>query len=95
MKFESKLEIGSSIKIIPFDLSKSPSPTLTTKYENDETVSKETLIKKGLLKKAGTLVKVLGDGELTKKLTVNVDKVSASAKEKIEKIGGTVAISNE
>lgn len=68
---------------------------LEAKYENDETVSKETLIKKGLLKKAGILVKVLGDGELTKKLTVNVDKVSASAKEKIEKIGGTVAISNE
>ena len=68
---------------------------LEAKYENGETVSKETLIKKGLLKKAGILVKVLGDGELTKKLTVNVDKVSASAKEKIEKIGGTVAISNE
>ncbi|HQC26206.1 MAG TPA: 50S ribosomal protein L15 [Treponemataceae bacterium] len=68
---------------------------LEAKYENGETVSKETLIKKGLLKKAGVLVKVLGDGELTKKLTVNVDKVSASAKEKIEKIGGTVAISNE
>ena len=68
---------------------------LEAKYENDEIVSKETLIKKGLLKKAGILVKVLGDGELTKKLTVNVDKVSASAKEKIEKIGGTVAISNE
>lgn len=68
---------------------------LEAKYDNDEVVSKETLIKKGLLKKAGVLVKVLGDGELTKKLTVNVDKVSASAKEKIEKVGGTVSSINE
>jgi len=53
------------------------------------------LIKKGLLKKANVLVKVLGDGDLTKKLTVSVDKVSASAKSKIEKLGGTVAVTNE
>ena len=68
---------------------------IEAKYDNDEVVSKETLIKKGLLKKAGMLVKVLGDGELTKKLTVNVDKVSASAKEKIEKAGGTVVANNK
>ena len=36
------------------------------------------------------MVKVLGNGEITKKLTVEVDKVSASAKEKIEKAGGSV-----
>ena len=41
------------------------------------------------------LVKILGSGELTKKLTVNVDKVSASAKAKIEKAGGSVVTSTE
>jgi len=48
------------------------------------------LVIKGLLKKVTALIKVLGDGDLTKKLTVDVDKVSSSAKEKIEKAGGTV-----
>ncbi|MCQ2612207.1 MAG: 50S ribosomal protein L15 [Treponemataceae bacterium] len=63
---------------------------IEAKYSSDEVVNKETLIQKGMLKKASALVKVLGDGELTKKLTVDVDKVSASAKEKIEKAGGSV-----
>ena len=68
---------------------------IETKYENGETVDKESLIKKGLVKKARSLVKILGDGNVTKKLTINVDKISASAKEKIEKAGGTVTVSNE
>jgi len=68
---------------------------IDAKYDNGETVDKETLISKGLLKKAGSLVKILGDGEVSKKLTINVDKISASAKEKIEKAGGTVTVSNE
>ena len=68
---------------------------IETKYENGETVDKESLIKKGLVKKARSLVKILGDGDVTKKLTINVDKISASAKEKIEKAGGTVIVSNE
>lgn len=63
---------------------------IETRYENGETVNRETLVMKGLLKKSASLVKVLGDGDLTKKLTVDVDKVSASAKEKIEKVGGTI-----
>jgi large subunit ribosomal protein L15 len=63
---------------------------IEVRYENGETVNKESLILKGLLKNATTLVKILGDGDLTKKVTVDVDKVSASAKEKIEKAGGTV-----
>jgi len=63
---------------------------IETRYENGETVNKETLVQKGLLKKRTALVKVLGDGELTKKVNVDVDKVSAPAKEKIEKAGGVV-----
>jgi large subunit ribosomal protein L15 len=60
------------------------------RYNNGETVNRESLVLKGLLKKVSSLVKVLGDGDLTKKVTVDVDKVSASAKEKIEKAGGSV-----
>ena len=45
---------------------------------------------KGIIKHEDALVKVLGDGELTKALTIKVDKVSASAKAKIEAAGGKV-----
>lgn len=63
---------------------------LDSRYSDGETVNKETLIAKGLLKDANAIVKILGNGDLSKKLTVNVDKLSASAKEKIEKAGGNV-----
>ncbi len=63
---------------------------IEAKFNDGETVNRETLANKGLLNKANALVKVLGDGDLTKKLTVDVDKVSASAKAKIEKAGGSV-----
>ena len=64
---------------------------LEAKFNDGETVNKESLIAKGFISaKSGSLVKVLGNGEITKKLTVDVDKVSASAKAKIEKAGGTV-----
>lgn len=59
-------------------------------YESGETVDGESLVAKGVIKKAYIPVKVLGDGELTKSLTVKVDKVSASAKAKIEAAGGKV-----
>ena len=62
-------------------------------YADGETVDTESLIAKGVIKTARSLVKVLGDGELTKKLTVRVDKVSNSAKAKIEGAGGTVETS--
>ena len=50
----------------------------------------ESLKAKGIIKHADALVKVLGDGEISKALTVQVDKVSASAKAKIEAAGGKV-----
>lgn len=61
-------------------------------YDDGDTVDHETLVAKGVIKKTSTLVKVLGDGELTKKLTVSVDKVSASAQAKIEAAGGKVEL---
>ena len=61
---------------------------LEEKFEAGEVVNGESLKAKGIIKHEDALVKVLGDGELTKALTVSVDKVSASAKAKIEAAGG-------
>ena len=63
---------------------------LEAKFEAGETVDADTLLAKGITKHTTDLVKVLGDGEITKSLTVKVDKVSASAKAKIEAAGGKV-----
>ena len=67
--------------------------SLEAKFEAGETVNKETLAAKGLIGSVKELVKVLGNGDLNKNLTVDVDKVSASAKAKIEKAGGSVKTS--
>ena len=61
-------------------------------FENDAVVSVETLIEAGIVKNPRDGVKILGNGEITKKLNVKVDAVSASAKEKIEAVGGTVEV---
>ncbi len=68
---------------------------IETRFNDGETVNRESLVMKGLVKKQEALIKVLGNGDLTKKLTVDVDKVSASAKEKIEKVGGSVVAAAE
>ena len=59
-------------------------------FADGETVDAESLMAKGVIKHDYIPVKVLGDGELTKQLTVKVDKVSASAQAKIEAAGGKV-----
>ena len=59
---------------------------LEQKYSAGETVDKASLLSKGLIKSAKSLVKILGNGDLTKSLTVNVDKVSASAKAKSRRL---------
>ena len=69
---------------------------LEAKFADGETVDKTSLIAKGFISaKSSTLVKVLGNGDITKKLTADVDKVSESAKAKIEKAGGSVKIAAE
>ena len=62
-------------------------------FSDGDTVCLETLVQKGLVKKSEKLVKILGFGELKKKLDVTVPAVSVSAKEKIEKTGGNLVIS--
>ena len=59
------------------------------RFENDTVVTVETLIEAGIVKNPRDGVKILGNGELTKKLTVKVDAVSEGAKAKIEAVGGT------
>ena len=63
---------------------------LEAKFSDGDTVNEESLRACGLVQGIYDAVKVLGNGDIAKKLTVSVDKVSASAKEKIEKAGGSV-----
>ncbi len=63
---------------------------LEEKFEAGDVVDGESLKAKRIIKHADDLVKVLGDGELTKALTVKVEKVSKSAQAKIEAAGGKV-----
>lgn len=65
--------------------------TLEAKFNDGDTVNEETLRAAKVIKGQFDAIKVLGQGELSKKLTVAVDQLSASAKEKIEKAGGSVA----
>ena len=62
------------------------------KFAAGETVSKETLLEKGVITKCQYGVKILGVGELAVKLNFSVNAVSASAMEKIEKAGGKVEV---
>ena len=59
---------------------------------NDAVVSVETLIEAGIVKHARDGVKILGNGELTKKLTVQANAFSAGAVEKIEAVGGKAEV---
>ena len=61
-------------------------------FDNGATVDVDALMEKGIIKNPRDGVKILGNGELTKKLDVKVNAYSASAKEKIEAIGGTTEV---
>lgn len=61
-------------------------------FENDTVVTVETLLESGIVKNPRDGVKILGNGELTKKLTVKVDAFSEGAKTKIEALGGTCEV---
>ncbi len=62
------------------------------RFEDDSVVTTQSLLDAGIIKKPLDGVKVLGNGELTKKLTVQVAAFSAAAKEKIEKVGGKAEV---
>jgi large subunit ribosomal protein L15 len=60
------------------------------KLDTGAKVDRQLLIEAGLIKKKYASVKILGDGEITKSLTVAVDKVSEGARKKIEAAGGKI-----
>ena len=66
--------------------------TINGAFEDGAVVNAETLVAKGVVKKLYDGVKVLGRGEITKKVTVQATIFSASAKEKIEAVGGTCEV---
>ena len=61
-------------------------------FDNGTTVDVNALLEKGIVKNPRDGVKILGNGEFTKKLDVKVNAFSASAKEKIEALGGTAEV---
>jgi len=69
--------------------------TLEKRFESGATVSYETLVEAGVISASEKLVKILANGEITKKLTVAGLKVSASARAKIEAAGGSVVEGGE
>ena len=62
------------------------------RFENDSVVSVETLLETGVIKNPQDGVKILGNGELTKKLVVKANAFSEGAKAKIEAVGGTFEV---
>lgn len=65
---------------------------LEARFESGAVVDAEALVKSGVIKSAKDGIKVLGNGELTKSITVKAAKYTASAKEKIEKAGGKAEV---
>ena len=61
-------------------------------FEDGATVTPVELIEMGIIKKIGDGIKIMGDGELTKKRTVLASKFTATAKEKIEAVGGKAEV---
>ncbi len=66
--------------------------SLLEQFEDGATVTVESLIANGIMKNPRDGVKILGNGELTKKLTVQANAFSASAVEKIEALGGKAEV---
>src|SRR5436853_44991 len=68
---------------------------LEERFDAGAEVTPESLVEKGVLKNTKTDVKILGNGDLTKKLAVTAHAVSASAREKIEGAGGSITLLRE
>jgi large subunit ribosomal protein L15 len=86
-----------ALPVGPFRTSAAPVnvSALEDRFDAGAEVTPETLVEKGVLKNTKTDVKILGNGELKKKLSVTAHAVSASAREKIEAAGGSVTLLRE
>ena len=62
------------------------------KFNDGDVITREILEERGVIKQVKDGIKILGNGEITKKLTVKADKFSESAKEKIEAAGGKAEV---
>jgi large subunit ribosomal protein L15 len=82
-----------AMPIVPFMTKTAPVNVrdLEARFDAGAEITPEALVSAGILKNTKTDVKILGNGELTKKLTVAAHGFSASAREKIEAAGGTVS----
>jgi large subunit ribosomal protein L15 len=65
------------------------------RFEAGDEVTPETLVEKGLIKNTKIDVKLLGNGEISKKLTIRLHGISAGARAKIEQAGGTIELLRE
>ena len=94
-----KLRGGSkdALPVGPFRTATAPVnvATLEERFDAGAEVTPEALVEKGVLKNTKTDVKILGNGELKKKLSVTAHAVSASAREKIEAAGGSITLLRE
>ncbi|MBQ8729848.1 MAG: 50S ribosomal protein L15, partial [Lachnospiraceae bacterium] len=77
----------NSLEIVGINLK-----ALEDKFENGATVTVESLIETGIVSNPNDGVKILGNGELTKKLNVKANAFSENAKAKIEALGGTCEV---
>ena len=85
-----------AMPIGPFRTSTAPvNVSALDRFDDGAEVTPEALVEKGLLKNTKTDVKLLGNGELKKKLTIRVHAISATAREKVEQAGGTVSLLKE
>ncbi|WP_457574924.1 50S ribosomal protein L15 [Desulfolithobacter sp.] len=62
------------------------------RFDAGSVVNRQALLDAGVIKKKDTLIKVLANGEITRAITLEVDKISGSARAKIEAAGGTVKV---
>jgi large subunit ribosomal protein L15 len=69
--------------------------TNLNRFDDGATVDEATLLEAKLIRGKYDGVKILGTGDISKKLTITADKVSASAREKIEKAGGTISLKRD
>jgi large subunit ribosomal protein L15 len=85
-----------AMPIGPFRTSTAPvNVAALDRFDDGAEVTPEALVEKGLLKNTKADVKLLGNGDLKKKLTVRVHAISATAREKVEQAGGTVSLLKE
>ena len=82
----------SSIKLVEINLSNIETLIKKKKIKSEQEISLDFLKKTKLVNKSSNKLKILGTGDLSQKMTFKVNSISKSAKEKIEKVGGSVQL---